>query len=60
MSFLKKKRSRGQLYICQRKRYYISVSYIVDNAFFSNMFMYMRISAFRLYLLRSMLKRVQK
>jgi hypothetical protein len=44
MRFLEKKRSRSQLYICQRKRYYILVSYIVDNAFFSTMFMNLCIS----------------
>jgi hypothetical protein len=35
---VEKKRSRSQLYICQRKRYYVLVSYIVDNAFLSTMF----------------------
>jgi hypothetical protein len=38
------KRSMSQLYICQRKRYRMLVSYIVDDALLSNMFTSMCIS----------------
>jgi hypothetical protein len=38
------KRSMSQLYICQRKRYCMLVSYIVDDALLSNLFTSMCIS----------------